>query len=219
MGRTIPSYRIMLERELERWKRFQDFLRIDERAIFQDMMDECRRHASAAGAACFPVIAEAMYLTILFAHHKALKELCDKIDQINGGLSPISKYSSAAASHTMEPKEIVSKIFSADKSIRYVGIVGPGPEYKVLESRMKEGVKSLTADKNDREFVQIIPEIMLGAAEKLEKDLGKIEYALVRYKKLTLAFFTSYGYTVTISVEPGIPILGVYERIKAFGLD
>jgi len=40
MGRTIPSYRISLEEELKRWERFRDFLRIDERVIFEDMMDE-----------------------------------------------------------------------------------------------------------------------------------------------------------------------------------
>jgi len=83
MGRTIPSYRISLMEELKRWKRFQEVLRIDERTIFQDMMDECNRHASAAGAACFPSIADAMFLTILFAHHKALKELQEKIKQLN----------------------------------------------------------------------------------------------------------------------------------------
>jgi len=84
MGRTIPSYRIMLEEELKRWERFRDFLRIDERAVFEDMMDECRRHASAAGAACFPSKTEGMFLSILFAHRKALKELQDKIERLNG---------------------------------------------------------------------------------------------------------------------------------------
>jgi len=83
MGRTIPSYRIILEEELKRWERFRDFLRIDERAVFQDMMDECRRYASAAGAACIPSKSEAMFLTILFAHRKALKELKEKIDRIS----------------------------------------------------------------------------------------------------------------------------------------
>ena len=82
MGRT-PSYRIILEEELKRWERFRDALRIDEREVFQDMMDECRRNASAAGAACLPSKAEAMFLTILFAHHKALKELADRINRIN----------------------------------------------------------------------------------------------------------------------------------------
>jgi len=83
MGRTIPSYRIILEEELRRWESFRDALRIDERAIFEDLMDECRRHASAAGAACFPVKSEAMSLTILFAHHKTLRELKEKIDRIS----------------------------------------------------------------------------------------------------------------------------------------
>ena len=83
MGRTIPSYRIMLEEEFKRWERFRDFLRIDERVIFEDMMDECRRHASAAGAGAFPSGTEGMFLSIVFSHHKALKGLRDKIDRIN----------------------------------------------------------------------------------------------------------------------------------------
>nr|MDO8132988.1 hypothetical protein [Candidatus Njordarchaeum guaymaensis] len=93
MGRTIPSYRIILEEELKRWERFQDFLRIDEREIFEDMMDECRRHASAAGAGAFPSKTEGMILSILFAHQKALKEIQDKIERFNrlparlGGMS------------------------------------------------------------------------------------------------------------------------------------
>jgi len=82
MGRTIPSYRIVLEEELKRWERFRDALRIDERAVFEDLMDECRRNASAAGAGCFPVKTEGMFLSVLFAHHKAVKEFSKKIEEI-----------------------------------------------------------------------------------------------------------------------------------------
>jgi len=46
-------------------------------------MDECRRYASAAGAATFPVKTEGMFLSVLFSHHKTLKKLQDKIDWIN----------------------------------------------------------------------------------------------------------------------------------------
>ena len=83
MGRTIPSWRMLLEEELTRWKRFRDALRIDERPIFDDLMDECRRHASAAGAAVLPAKIEGMFLSLLFSHHKSLKELRDKIERIN----------------------------------------------------------------------------------------------------------------------------------------
>ncbi|MCJ7761334.1 MAG: hypothetical protein NTX81_11015 [Candidatus Bathyarchaeota archaeon] len=83
MGRTIPSWRMILEEELNRWRKFQDSLRIDSREIFEDLMNECRRYASAAGAATFPLKTEGMFLSILFAHHKRLKELCDKVDRIH----------------------------------------------------------------------------------------------------------------------------------------
>jgi len=43
MGRTIPSWRIVLEEELKRWEKFKDALRIEERIVFEDLMDECRR--------------------------------------------------------------------------------------------------------------------------------------------------------------------------------
>ncbi len=82
MGRTIPSWRMLLEEEFKRWEKFQDALRIDEREIFEDLMDECRRYASAAGAATLPVKTEGMFLSVLFSHHKSLKELRDTIDRI-----------------------------------------------------------------------------------------------------------------------------------------
>jgi len=86
MGRTIPPYRIILEEELKRWGRFREALRIDKREVFQDMMDECRRHASAAGAACIPSKSEAMFLSLLFAHHRSLSELHDKLDRVSAFL-------------------------------------------------------------------------------------------------------------------------------------
>jgi len=47
------------------------------------MMDGCRRHAAAVGAGAFPSKTEGMFLCILFAHHRALKELGQKIENIN----------------------------------------------------------------------------------------------------------------------------------------
>ncbi len=114
----------------------------------------------------------------------------------------------------MEPRELVDKIFSVDKNIRYVGIIGPGPKYDLLESIMREGVKPVTPEKTDMEFTQIIPPIMLGAAERLEKDVGSIIYSLIRYRKITLMFFKLPKYTVMLSIEPGIYLMPIYEGIQ-----
>jgi hypothetical protein len=94
MGRTIPSYRILLEEELRRWKRFQDILRTDDRPIFEDMMDECRRHASEAGNLASPSKTEPMILSILFAHHKALAKLQERLAELN---NPIQQDMDASA--------------------------------------------------------------------------------------------------------------------------
>jgi hypothetical protein len=114
----------------------------------------------------------------------------------------------------LKPKELADKIFSVDTSIRYVGIVGPAPRYELLESCMREDVKSLTPDRTDSEFVEIVPQVILGASEKLEKDLGAIEYSLTRYRKVTLVFFKTPEYTVTLSVKPRVVVKPLYESIK-----
>jgi len=46
MGRTIPSWRIVVDGELARMARFKQFLRAEDRAVFDDLLDQCRLYAS-----------------------------------------------------------------------------------------------------------------------------------------------------------------------------
>ena len=64
-----------LEKEIQSWKQFHDFLRIDERMIFDDLMNLARERASAAGAATRLSITEAMFMTLLFQHHRIIRQL------------------------------------------------------------------------------------------------------------------------------------------------
>lgn len=114
----------------------------------------------------------------------------------------------------MEPRQIVETIFSVDKNIRYVGVVSSGPDYDIKASRIREGVESLTPEEKEREFIQIIPEIIVGLAEKLEDDLGKIRYSLLCFPKLTLMLFRTAEYVVILSLQAGTFARPIYERIK-----
>ena len=114
----------------------------------------------------------------------------------------------------MEPGQLVSTIFSVDKRIRYVGVVNPSPRFEIKASRMREGVKPLTPEKKDREFIQLIPEIILGICDKLKDDLGKIRYSLLCFSKLTLMLFRTPQYVVVISLEAGTFARPVYEQLK-----
>ena len=45
MGRTIPSWRIVVDQEIAVMSRFKQFLRPDERAVFVDLLSQCKLYA------------------------------------------------------------------------------------------------------------------------------------------------------------------------------
>ena len=75
MGRTIPSWRMVVEDEIERLKKFRDSLRLEDKKIFDDLLNQCRLYASAASSLASPVKEVPLMISILFAHHKKLMEL------------------------------------------------------------------------------------------------------------------------------------------------
>ena len=86
MGRTIPSYRMILEGEIAKWKGFVKALRADDKTAFEDLMNACRCYASAAGAATRPIAMEAMFMAILLSHQKALKEIEATLEKVKSSL-------------------------------------------------------------------------------------------------------------------------------------
>ncbi len=67
MGKTVPSYRMVLESEIARWSGFARALRIEEREAFDAIMDACRSYASAGSNATNPVLFEPMAMSILLS--------------------------------------------------------------------------------------------------------------------------------------------------------
>jgi hypothetical protein len=67
MGRTIPSWRIVVNEELVRIARFKQFLRAEDRAVFDDLLSQCRPYASAAGILSSPVREVPLLLSMAFA--------------------------------------------------------------------------------------------------------------------------------------------------------
>jgi len=71
---------MVVEAEVEKMKRFQEFLRRDDRVIFEDMLDQCRLLASAASVMASPIKQVPLILSMLFAHHKKLVELEKRLE-------------------------------------------------------------------------------------------------------------------------------------------
>ena len=75
MGKTVESYRMALDREVQRWSGFARALRKDDRAVFEQLIDICRNYASAGSNATRPVLFEPMVLSILLDQQKTLNIL------------------------------------------------------------------------------------------------------------------------------------------------
>jgi hypothetical protein len=75
MGRTVPTYRIALERMAQQWNDFKRALRKDDREAFESLINRARMHASAATYAISLDPAESAFLSMLLEHEKELIQL------------------------------------------------------------------------------------------------------------------------------------------------
>lgn len=80
MGKTIESYRIALDMEIQKWNSFARALRIDDKEAFEQLMDACRNYASAGSNATRPVIFEPIVMSILLYQQKRLIRLEKELD-------------------------------------------------------------------------------------------------------------------------------------------
>jgi hypothetical protein len=75
MGRTIPSWRIVVEQEIAVMSRFKQFLGPEDRPVFDDLLAQCKLYAAEAGLLASPVKEVPLLLSMIFGQHKKLTEL------------------------------------------------------------------------------------------------------------------------------------------------
>ena len=102
----------------------------------------------------------------------------------------------------MNAETFAEEAFKKDSRIRYVGIVDR--QFHVLVSKMRPGVASITPDESTRNFIQLMPPIILDAVEKLSPLFGVVESVTVRYEKLFLVFFAKGNYVIILSFNPDV---------------
>ena len=79
MGRTIPSWRMIVEAETAKLEKFRDFLPVDDKLVFHDLLLECRLYAPYASVMASPVKEVPLLISMLFGQHKRILDLEKKI--------------------------------------------------------------------------------------------------------------------------------------------
>jgi hypothetical protein len=82
MGKTVESYRMALEDEINRWSGFAKALRIEDKEAFDALMDACRSFASAGSNATNPILFEPMTMSILLSLQKKVSRLEKALDAV-----------------------------------------------------------------------------------------------------------------------------------------
>lgn len=60
-------------------RRFKQLLRPEERAVFDDLLNQCKLYARQAGCLVSPVKDVPLLLSMIFAQHKRLMELEERV--------------------------------------------------------------------------------------------------------------------------------------------
>ena len=82
MGKTVESYRMALEDEINRWKGFAKALRTEDREAYEILMDACRGYASAGSNAVQPILFEPMIMSMLLSQQVSLQRLQKELDAL-----------------------------------------------------------------------------------------------------------------------------------------
>jgi phage shock protein A len=75
MGRTVPSFRPAIDREIESWKPFARGLRPADRDIFEALADYARVHADAGSLANRALLSEVIFMSVVLEHEKTVRAL------------------------------------------------------------------------------------------------------------------------------------------------
>jgi len=82
LGRTVPTYRNILENLVPEWQEFRRALRKEDREAFDRLMEKARMHASAASYEARVDPVESMFMSILLEQEKEIGELRKKIAEL-----------------------------------------------------------------------------------------------------------------------------------------
>ena len=102
----------------------------------------------------------------------------------------------------MEIESIVDDLLRVDKGVRYVAVVDE--DFHLLASRMREGKMTMTSDQFDREFMSVVPPVIVGGAHRLMDYCGALKGMMIRYEKVVVALFSVGHYVAILSFEPAV---------------
>ena len=81
MGRTVPTFRNIIESFGMEWNDFKRALRSLDREAFEELINHARRHAAAGSNMVNPNPFEPVVISILLEHEKTIRKLRKDVER------------------------------------------------------------------------------------------------------------------------------------------
>jgi len=81
MGTTILPWCVIVEQKIVELIRFRQFLRPEERVVFDDLLTQCKLFAAGGEVFTSPVKEMSLLFWMIFAQHKRLTELEKRLNE------------------------------------------------------------------------------------------------------------------------------------------
>ncbi len=117
---------------------------------------------------------------------------------------------------SLSSSRLADDLFALDDRVRYVAVLDRN--HKLVESRMRSKVASLTPEGYDRKFMGSVPPIVLDTLSQIEAQCGPLSHISIQYERVDMIFFPLNNQILAVSLEPG-PLEPVLRKLKEkFGL-
>jgi len=90
LGRTVPTYRLQLEKERRHWGLFRTALRAEEQPAFDNLFTYARTYADAASAVARPCASEAIFMSMILGLYQEVQRLRLAVATMASATSPIT---------------------------------------------------------------------------------------------------------------------------------
>jgi hypothetical protein len=91
MGRTVPTFTMVIQEEMESWSKFRRGLRLEDQEALDDLFRAARLQLASSAYAARPVPFESIVMSMLLAQQRLirqmerrLRDLADRIEELSG---------------------------------------------------------------------------------------------------------------------------------------
>jgi hypothetical protein len=84
MGRTVPTFTMVIQQEMESWGKFRRGLRREDQNALDDLFRAARLQLAGSAYAARPIPFESIAMGMLLAQHRMILDLQRRVERLEG---------------------------------------------------------------------------------------------------------------------------------------